>query len=83
MGQELLPEFSGRVFPNPATEQIHVEPEPGMPGAEFTLQDGLGRVWKSGRVEQEGKTIQVEELPAGVYFLKLGPRWVRRVVVGF
>lgn len=83
MGQELLPEFSGRVFPNPATEQIHVELESGMPGAEFTLQDGLGRVWKSGRVEQEGQTIQVEELPAGVYFLKVGPRWVRRVVVGF
>ncbi|MFI5200914.1 MAG: T9SS type A sorting domain-containing protein [Candidatus Kapaibacterium sp.] len=54
-----------RIFPNPASNSIRVEPaaEP------VTIYDPLGRVYK---VPVQGSTLDISSLPAGVYYLSDG-----------
>jgi len=52
-------------------------------GQTYRLIDALGREWKSGRVEQASQTVNLEGLPAGVYFLQLGQNQAIRVILGF
>jgi outer membrane protein assembly factor BamB len=83
LGQAELPELWGQVAPNPAADRFVLNVEAAGIGQTYCLRDALGRKWKSGRVEQESQTVNLEGLPAGVYFLQLSQGWTARVVVGF
>lgn len=58
------------VYPNPATSQINIE----MPSKLFNqiqMINAAGSVVYSGITEQEIETINIQELPVGIYFIKL------------
>jgi len=83
LGQAELPEPWGMVAPNPATDRFVLDAEAAAIGQTYRLIDALGREWKSGRVEQASQTVNLEGLPAGVYFLQLGQNQAIRVILGF
>lgn len=61
------------VSPNPATKNINIQVDfKTISDVEYTLTDAMGRIVKtfnSQQVTSETQTINVEHLPAGVYFL--------------
>ena len=61
------------LFPNPADEEIIVEPVPGLATELFyTIIDGLGTEFFSGRINPgEQKHINILSLPSGVYGIKV------------
>jgi hypothetical protein len=59
------------IYPNPASETVTVISKDGH-GA-YVLTDVLGRVVKSGVLDQVGtKTIEIADLASGIYQLKVG-----------
>ncbi len=54
-----------RIFPNPASNSITVEPAAGL----VTIYDPLGRVYK---IPVHGGTLDISSLPAGVYYVSEG-----------
>ena len=75
-----VPGFS--VFPNPATDRIHIDGL--LPDADVVLRDLLGRVAHRQRVRSGRATLDVLALARGLYLLEVvsGPaRRVRAVVV--
>lgn len=60
-----------QVYPNPASEQVFCRM--GVTdAAQACLYDVYGRLLQSVRVEAETAVFQLEELPAGVYFIRCG-----------
>lgn len=69
------------VCPTPFHTDLTIE-APGASGQPYTVADGLGRVWATGRLPAERFSLPLERLPAGLYFLRLGgpaPRTVKVV----
>ncbi|MEO0470422.1 MAG: T9SS type A sorting domain-containing protein [Bacteroidota bacterium] len=70
----VLQELSFSIYPNPASEFIEVKAlgrlERDMP---LTVVDNLGKtVFEGSMTEREGKiTIQVEDLPSGIYYVQM------------
>ncbi|HOY95745.1 MAG TPA: T9SS type A sorting domain-containing protein, partial [Catalimonadaceae bacterium] len=59
------------LYPNPATESVTVVSKESNAG--FVLTDLLGRVVKTGVLDQVGnKTIEISDLSSGIYQLKVG-----------
>jgi hypothetical protein len=59
------------IYPNPASETVTVVSKNNY--AAYTLTDVLGRVVKSGFLDQVGsKTIRISDLGSGIYQLKVG-----------
>lgn len=71
------PEQRGFVYPNPATESIHIN---GLPEGRYRaeLTDAFGR--KTGDLQFEGDTLQVGHLPVGLYYLTLTGSDNRRIM---
>lgn len=61
---------SWQVYPNPATDQVHVQLPAGTTNAELTLLNALGQAVGRWRVAQPATTLEVGSLPAGVYLLR-------------
>jgi len=65
--------FSLEVSPNPATKEINISVDfESARDVEYILTDAAGRVlntFNSTQVTTETQTINIEEFPAGVYFL--------------
>jgi hypothetical protein len=59
------------IYPNPASGLVTVVSKES--NATYLLIDVLGRVVKSGNLDQVGsRTIQIEDLSPGIYQLKVG-----------
>jgi len=59
------------IYPNPASELVTLVSKESR--AAYVLTDVLGRAVKSGVLDQVGtKTIQIADLPSGIYQLKVG-----------
>ncbi len=56
-----------RFFPIPAQEVVVVECPAGLAGAALVLHDALGRAVRTQRLVEGRNTIELNELPAGVY----------------
>ena len=73
---DLMAEFVDRlvIFPNPATDQIMIEVKPSIVDCSLLIVDCFGREIQ--RVEVPAGTssisVTVEDLPAGVYFIRVG-----------
>ncbi|MGH1337625.1 MAG: T9SS type A sorting domain-containing protein [Aureispira sp.] len=65
--------FSLEVSPNPATEEINISVDfESITDVQYTLTDATGRIVEVLQVEQvttEQRTINIEHLPVGIYFL--------------
>lgn len=60
-----------RVFPNPATEVVNIQLGMGATEqASFALTDALGNTVRAGKLNNAA-TIQVGELPRGIYFVRV------------
>ncbi|HEX5111276.1 MAG TPA: T9SS type A sorting domain-containing protein, partial [Saprospiraceae bacterium] len=61
------------LFPNPAHEEIIIEPNPGLATElHYTIIDGLGNAFFNGRINpHEQKHINILSLPSGVYGIKV------------
>jgi hypothetical protein len=65
-------EQSISVFPNPATDLITVKADNKMIGSTFIVTDKTGRQVLTGKLNNETTTLNISELPAGVYFFEIG-----------
>ncbi len=68
--EESLHKESYRVFPNPTSDQITVD-RTQSENANFKIYDSTGRVMLNGSMNNYRKTIRVQDLPNGVYFLNV------------
>jgi len=70
------------LFPNPTSDVLTID---GIPSrTEFVLSDALGREVRTGTLVNERNTIQVQDLPAGLYVITLrnaGAQWSTRVAI--
>ena len=65
-----------RLFPNPATEKIHIE---GLQGENMVqVYNAFGMLVKTLNINGDDE-ISIEELPAGLYILRVG-RQIMRVM---
>lgn len=61
-----------KVYPNPATNIVHVE---GLnDGVDYEICDVVGAALLKGTLQNKNNTINIAELPKGVYLLKIGNR---------
>jgi hypothetical protein len=68
------------VYPNPAQELVHIRGSVPQK-VEWMLFDSWGRVIKTGLIRGIEAEIQVGELPAGMYILRIGKAFARKLVV--
>ncbi len=73
-----------RLHPNPTKGKVLLEltPPPSNPYG-YRVLDALGRVWREGLGEGGLLELQLEALPAGIYFVQVlieGRSWVRRLL---
>ncbi len=57
-----------RVFPNPASEYLHIQTD--KPGGFITLMDKFGRVVRTTPLSQSGLQLDISQLAQGTYFLQ-------------
>ncbi len=65
-------------FPNPTTGQLQLRYAEGI--EDYRLYNSLGALVRSGSLPRGGTTVQIGDLPAGVYVLRAGDDQVLRVV---
>lgn len=64
--------FSDVVFPNPANNFINVQMNSILPGTVYSINDVEGKHVLQGELKEENSKINISELPAGLYILKVG-----------
>ncbi|MBK9449831.1 MAG: aryl-sulfate sulfotransferase [Bacteroidetes bacterium] len=68
------------VYPNPAQDLVHIRGSVPQK-VEWLLFDSWGRVVKTGFFRGIETEIQVGDLPAGMYILRLGKAFARKLIV--
>ncbi len=61
-----LPQFSDKIYPNPATSQLTLESDANT----YTIFDLYGRTVKSGRILNSTQTIDINDLNSGIYLIQ-------------
>ena len=71
-----------KVYPNPTTGQLQIERQENE-ALEIRITDQLGRVLQTQQLQNKVETIDLSELPAGIYFLSMdnGQKRVTQKVV--
>src|SRR5690606_17477223 len=57
------------IHPNPVAEQLFVYINSNTPVGELSVSDAMGRVLKTARVTDKEMSLDVADLPSGVYML--------------
>lgn len=60
------------IFPNPTNDIIHINTSNSLINESYSIANTLGQTLLIGKLENERSTINVQTLPAGIYFLQLG-----------
>jgi hypothetical protein len=68
--QESLPVTGFEIFPNPASDVLHVRLDDLRPGTRVAVSDLAGRQWLSAEAGDR-LALDVSDLPAGMYLLRL------------
>ena len=63
-----------KVWPNPATDQVRLELPGTLRGELLAIRDLHGRVVRSWRASNLVESLNVSELPAGVYHVVVADR---------
>ena len=60
------------VFPNPAQRVINVKADIGLIGSVYMVYNHIGKAFLTGKLSAEITTIDLGNLPAGIYLVKVG-----------
>jgi hypothetical protein len=60
------------VYPNPASDIISVKINPLLLGQNYKIIDQVGRIVLTDKLQSEITSININELPIGIYFLTIG-----------
>jgi hypothetical protein len=60
------------VFPNPAQSEVNVKLDAKLLGSVFTIYDNLGKAVKTGKINSENITIEINDLSVGIYTFSVG-----------
>lgn len=60
------------VYPNPATDQIHIQADAALVGSTYIIYDDTGKSLLSGRINSVDTTIEWGHLASGLYLLSVG-----------
>ena len=60
------------VFPNPAQNEINVNTDVKLVGSVFTIYDNIGKAVKTGKLNSENTTIELNDLSGGIYTFSVG-----------
>ncbi len=70
-----IDEVSGKpklmIAPNPANDQVSIMADKYFIGKPFTLTNGVGQIVRNGKLQLETTELKIEDLSAGVYYLRL------------
>ena len=67
------------VYPNPVSSNITVTVNPVLVGSIYTITDLLGNTVLSGKLQNETSEVNLDEVAAGMYMLKLDADAVRTI----
>jgi hypothetical protein len=70
------------VFPNPANEVVHIQISPSLIGEELKILKTDGSLIEIEVMNEVIKTIGIQNLPGGLYFIQIGDNKQRFVIVG-
>ena len=70
-----------RVYPNPTNGLLYVETRHGASLQEYRITNMMGQILMTGRIDDEKQQINVSVLPAGVYYLTVGDRTKKFVML--
>jgi hypothetical protein len=63
--------FEAKAYPTPAQDYINIKINRLDKNASFSIIDRLGRIIKSGKLDQIQSTLDIHELSSGFYFLQI------------
>ena len=63
--------FEAKAYPTPAQDYINIKINRLDNNASYTIIDRLGRIIKSGKLDQIQSTLDIHELSSGFYFLQI------------
>lgn len=66
-----IPDYSLKLFPNPADKQITITITTDQIGVKYFLYDVIGRIVTQGELSQNENTIDVSNLNAGIFLVKI------------
>jgi uncharacterized delta-60 repeat protein len=78
---EILAPPTLEVYPQPATDNVHVKVDSRLLNSSYSIVDELGRVVDSGRFISFNTTIAVDKLSSGVYFIQVPEMQSVRIIV--
>lgn len=67
----VIPNYSLNLYPNPAEKQITITNTTDQIGLKYFLYDMMGRIVFQGELSKNENIINISELNAGVYFVKI------------
>jgi hypothetical protein len=68
------------VFPNPASEEIILSVDEKFIGSAYSIFDYLGRIVQTGTIHSKNNPIDIKNISAGAYILKLGREAVKLII---
>lgn len=60
------------IFPNPTTNILNIKAKADLINSEYKIYDQTGKIIETNKITEENTTIQLNNLPHGIYFLKVG-----------
>lgn len=60
------------IFPNPTTNILNLKTDSNLINSEYTIHDQSGKIIKTDKITAESTIIQLNNLPNGIYLLKVG-----------
>ena len=80
--EETLDDAMFTVYPNPANHNLFVQTlrATSLPAGTYCITNLMGQTVLSGNITSETQQINIEKLPAGMYFISVGKQTVKFVV---
>ena len=67
-----IPYTDLHIYPNPAGNFVSISVNKQFAGSSFSITDELGRVVMQGKLEGKTTTLNIEQLPQGLYMIRIG-----------
>ena len=74
--------LSAKVYPNPTFDQLTVEVFKDKQGFQLEVFDVMGRLLNRWNIRENQATLSVQQLNAGMYYLRIDGKLIEKVVVG-
>jgi hypothetical protein len=67
------------VYPNPVQDEIRIKSNGNIVGEDYVLYNNIGMLVITGKVMSENTSIDIMELPKGMYYLVLGGKTIKLI----